>query len=210
MKTAGQILQTARLHKRVELDDVSRITKIRNRFLVSIEADDFRDLPSGTVARGFIRNYSEFLGLNPDYVLAIFRRDFVETQSGHIVPRGMADPVEKTAFWTPRSTIVAVVTAVFVLFGAYLLYQYRLLTGPPALSLTRPANSLTVTDPNVEIAGKTDPEATVSVNGQLTSLDQGGQFSFRISLHPGVNKITITATAKSNRTTILTRTVTLR
>src|SRR5512135_781027 len=119
MKTAGQVLKDARLSKKQELSDVSRVTKIRTHFLESIEADDFKELPSGTVARGFIRNYSEFLGLNPDYVLAIFRRDFVENQLGRIVPRGMVEPVEKQNFWTPRSTIIAVVTAIFVLFAAY-------------------------------------------------------------------------------------------
>lgn len=209
MKTAGQVLKEARLNKKVDIADVARVTKIRTKFLEFIEADDFRQLPSGTVARGFIRNYSEFVDLNPEYVLAIFRRDFVENQLGRIVPRGMADPVEKTSFWTPRSTVIAAVTAVFVLFAAYLGYQYRLLTGPPSLVLTRPT-SLTVTDPNLEISGRTDPEASISVNGQLISLDQGGQFSFRYALHPGSNRITVTATAKSGRTATLTRTVVLR
>ena len=210
MKTAGQVLKEVRFQKKVDIADVSRVTKIRSQILEFIEADDFRQLPSGTVARGFIRNYSEFLGLNPEYVLAIFRRDFVENQLGHIVPRGMADPVEKTSFWTPRSTVIAAVTATFVLFAVYLGYQYHLLTGPPSLNLSKPQNAQIVSDPNLEIAGKTDPEATISINGQLISLDQGGQFSFRYSLHPGSNRIVITATAKSGRIATLTRTVILR
>lgn len=210
MKTAGQILQSARLEKKTEITDVSRITRIRPNFLADIEADDFQRLPSGTVARGFIRNYSEFLGLNPEYVLAIFRRDFIENRQGRIIPRGMVEPVEKISFWTPRSTIVAAVTAIFVLFAAYLFYQYQLLTGPPTLVLSSPPAVQTVTDPNLAVIGRTDPEAAVSVNGQLISLDKGGQFSFRIPLETGLNKITVIATAKSGRTTSLTRSITLR
>lgn len=210
MKTAGQILQTARIAKKFEFEDVSRITKIRPNFLQVIEADDYGKLPSGTVARGFIRNYCEFLGLNPETVLAVFRRDFIENSLGRIVPRGLADPVAKPGLWTPKTTIIALVVFVFTLFGAYIIYQYRILTGPPLLALTSPVDSQTTADSNIEIIGRTDPDASLSVNGQLQSLDKGGRFYFRIPLNSGENQITVTATAKSGKTTSLTRTVTLR
>jgi len=210
MKTAGQILQAARITKRFEYEDVSRITKIRPIFLSAIEADDYSKLLSGTVARGFIRNYCEFLGLNPETVLAVFRRDFIENSLGRIVPRGLADPVAKPSLWTPKTTIIALVILVFTLFGAYIVYQYRLLTGPPSLDLTSPADRQVTSEVNVEIIGRTDPDASLSVNGQLQSLDKGGRFYFRIPLNPGENKIDVTATAKSGKTTTLTRTITLR
>ena len=209
MKTAGQILQAARLAKRFEYEDVARITKIRPNFLAAIEADDYTKLPSGTVARGFIRNYCEFLGLPPDTLLAVFRRDFIENSLGRIVPRGMADPVAKPGIWTPKTTIIALMVFVFTLFGAYLVYQYRVLTGPPSLVLTSPADRLATSEVNVEIIGTTDPDASLSVNGQLQSLDKGGRFYFRIPLVPGENKLDVAATAKSGKTTTLTRTVIL-
>ena len=204
------MLQATRLQKKLEIEDISRITKIRKNFLASIEADDYSSLPSGTVARGFIRNYSEFLGLPPDNVLAIFRRDFIENQSGRIIPRGMAEPAVNVSFWTPKATVVSLVILVFALFGAYLVYQYHLLTGPPDLSLAEPKDKIIVSEPNLLVSGRTDPEAAVSVNGQLISLDKGGYFSLRISLNSGENKITVSASAKSGKSSVLTRTVTLR
>lgn len=206
MKTAGQLLQEARAKKRLELNEVSKFTKIREVFLTNIEADDYTGLPSGTIARGFIRNYSEFLGLKPDYVLAVFRRDFVENPSGRIIPRGMVEPIAKSNLWTPRSSIIAVVVLIFVLFGFYLIYQYRVLTGPPNLTIAEPQ----VTESTVEISGRTDPEAAVSVNGQLISLEKAGKFSFRLPLNSGDNQINIVATGKSGKTTSLTRTVVVR
>jgi cytoskeletal protein RodZ len=209
MKTAGQLLQSKRLEKKLEISDVSRITKIRPHLLILIESDDYTQLPSGAVAKGFVRNYSEFLGLNPEYILAIFRRDFGENNQGQIVPRGMVDPVNKQSLWTPRSSVIAAVVCIFVLFASYLVYQYAVLTGPPSLRLISPPPTFETTEPTVEVEGFTDPEATISVGNQLVALDKGGHFSFRLNLNPGPNKIAVTATGKSKKTITLTRSVIL-
>ncbi len=207
MKTVGQILQASRNAQKLDLKDVSRITRIRAHFLEAVEVDDYSQLPSGAVARGFIRNYSEFLKLKPESVLAIFRRDFVENEQGQIVPRGMVKPVSEVSFWTPRITIIAAITLVFTLFGTYLVYQYRILTGPPPLRLIAPIKNLETTEPTVEIVGITSPEATISINGDLVALEKGGRFFLRLPLTVGDNTISVIATSKSGKTVSQIRTV---
>lgn len=210
MKTTGQLLQETRASKHLELADVAKITKIRPQFLLWLEADDYGRLPSSTVAKGFIKNYAQYLGLNPEHLLALFRRDFVENQAGQIVPRGMVEPVNQPSFWTPRTTIIALVAFIFTLFGAYMFYQYQILVGPPSLEISAPANNITVAEPTVEIIGMTDPEATISVNHNLVALDKGGRFSLRVPLESGANQINIIATGKSGKTTSLSRVVNLK
>ncbi|KKU29200.1 MAG: Transcriptional regulator, XRE family [Candidatus Amesbacteria bacterium GW2011_GWA2_47_11b] len=207
MKTVGQILQATRNAQKLDLKDVSRITRIRDRFLEAVEADDYSQLPSGAVARGFIRNYSEFLGLKPESILAVFRRDFVENEAGQVVPRGLAQPVSEVSLWTPRTTIIAIITFIFTLFGAYLIYQYRVLTGPPPLRLVAPADKLETTDTTIEIVGITSPEATISINGDLVVLEKGGRFFLRLPLTDGENTISIIATSKSGKTASQIRTI---
>ena len=207
MKTAGQILQASCTAKKLEVEDVARITKIRPQFLKFLEVDDYTRLPNATVARGFIRNYCEFLGLNPEHLLAVFRRDFDENQQGQIVPRVGTQPVKPASLWTPRTTVIATMTLIFALFGAYLFYQYRLLTGPPSLEISSPTGTLSVNQSTLEVIGKTDPEATISVNGQLVALDKGGSFSLRIPLELGSNEIVVTAIAKSGRKSTISKTV---
>ena len=207
MKTAGQILQASRTAKKLEVEDVARITKIRPQFLKFLEVDDYTRLPNATVARGFIRNYCEFLGLNPEHLLAVFRRDFDENPKGQIIPRAVTQPVKSTSLWTPRTTVIATMTLIFALFGAYLFYQYRLLTGPPSLEISSPTGTLSVNQSTLEVIGKTDPEATISVNGQLVALDKGGSFSLRIPLELGSNEIVVTAIAKSGRKSTISKTV---
>jgi hypothetical protein len=45
------------------LGDVERDTHIRSRYLTALEEDRFDDLPGPAYAKGFLRTYAEFLGL---------------------------------------------------------------------------------------------------------------------------------------------------
>ena len=210
MKTAGQILASTRAAKNLGLSDITTATRIKSDYLQAIETDDYRQLPNSTVAKGFIKNYAQYLGLDWHRVLAVFRRDFVENPLGQIIPRGMVQPVTQKFVWTPKTTLFSAVIGLFLLFGGYLFYQFRLLSGPPRLSLDQPSQTQITSETNVVISGSTDPEATLSVNGESVILHKGGKFFFGFPLAPGENRITVTATSNSGKSTSLTRTVTLR
>jgi cytoskeletal protein RodZ len=209
MKTTGVILREARLARKLEIEEVSKITKIRVQFIEWLEADNYRELPNATVTKGFIKNYGQFLGLNPNHLLAIFRRDFVENQQGQIMPRGMVEPVTKSSIWTPKSTVIALVVFLFTVFLGYIGYQYYKLVGPPTLIVSSPASNLVTSKDTIEVYGRTDPEATISINNQLVALEKGGIFYVRVQLIPGINKIIITAENKSKKTATIIKNITL-
>lgn len=54
------------------LAEVERVTRIRRRFLESIEASDWMALPDGPPSRGFIRIYARYLGMDADQCVAEF------------------------------------------------------------------------------------------------------------------------------------------
>jgi len=62
--TIGKQLRQAREQKLLTLDAVAEATHIRLHYLQALEADDFSVMPSAAQARGFLRNYSGFLGLD--------------------------------------------------------------------------------------------------------------------------------------------------
>lgn len=211
MKTTGKILYETRLNKKIELSDVSKATRIKLDYLTAIESDNYSELPNSTVAKGFIRNYSEFLSLNPDHVLAVFRRDFVENPQGQIVPRGLAVPVTSRFVWTPRLTLISVTAFILTSFIVYLIYQYRLLSGPPSLIIAQPIEGMVTTENIITISGKTDPEATISINNNKITTTGGGRFDFRWELSDkGEQQITLVAVSKSGKITSQTRTVIVR
>jgi len=67
--TIGRRLKRARTFHHLTLEEVAETTRIRLAYLEALEADDFSSLPSPVQARGFLRNYAQFLELDLDQVL---------------------------------------------------------------------------------------------------------------------------------------------
>src|SRR5512139_3132033 len=62
--TIGQRLKAAREEQRLTLDKVFESTRIRVQYLQAMEDDDLSVMPSPVQARGYLRNYAEFLGFD--------------------------------------------------------------------------------------------------------------------------------------------------
>src|SRR6476659_532834 len=67
-QTIGHRLKTEREEQRLTLEKVFEATRIRVPYLQALEADDLSRLPSPVQARGSLRNYAEFLGLDFDSI----------------------------------------------------------------------------------------------------------------------------------------------
>jgi cytoskeleton protein RodZ len=63
-ETVGAALKAAREQRRLTLAQVSESTKIRIHYLQALENDDISAMPSEAQARGFLRLYASFLGLD--------------------------------------------------------------------------------------------------------------------------------------------------
>jgi cytoskeleton protein RodZ len=60
----GSTLREARKRREIGLHEVEAATKIRGRFLRAIEDEDWDALPGEAYARGFVRAYANYLGLD--------------------------------------------------------------------------------------------------------------------------------------------------
>jgi cytoskeletal protein RodZ len=206
MKTAGDLLKEKRLLKELSLEDVAAKTKIKLEYLTAIENSDFGSLPSSTFAKGFLRNYAAFLYLNPDTILAMFRRDFTQNAKGEIIPRGMVTPVNtKPKFLTVSLILTSIATLVFLGFLSFQLISWWRL---PKLKLLQPQDGDTYGE-KVTIKGVADRDTTVSINGQKVILDQNGQFSLDLILSAGTQSVLVEATNRQGKSTSESRTFTI-
>ena len=85
MAKIGARIQEIRLKKGLTLERIADDTNISVRFLAKIEADDFTGFPGEPYVVGFIKNYAEYLGLDPEEVVATYRRKEAEASSGTAV-----------------------------------------------------------------------------------------------------------------------------
>ena len=202
MRTVGEILSEARRNKSVSLEDAEKATKIRVKFLKAIEADDFSRMPSLSYSKGFVKNYSEYLGLNSATVLAFFRRQTVDTPKSSLLPRGMGEPLNRSAFQlTPGKFIFMLLLLLTTIFFSYLGVQYQSLQRAPLLEIETPAHQTVTSDKRIDIIGKTIPDATVTINGISVLVRADGKFFDQYGLEYGVNRITIIATSRLGKVT---------
>jgi cytoskeletal protein RodZ len=97
-QTIGQKLKAVREEKRLTLEKVFEATRIRVPYLKALEDDDLSSMPSPVQARGYLRNYAEFLGL--DFGQLVEEMRSAQQPSGEVV--GPADLTDLSATHTPE------------------------------------------------------------------------------------------------------------
>ncbi len=210
MKTVGEMLKNAREKRGWTIDQIAHATKIQARFITALEANQFNELPESAFVKGFVRNYAQVVGRDPNMFLAVFRRDYGQDSKGKVIPRGLVQPINQPRFrWTPTLTIVTGLTMIITLFLTYIIIQFRSLSGLPPIEVTLPQEGSEVSV-LVAVEGKTHPQSTVNVNHQPVTVTESGQFSHTISLSPGEHTITIEATSRNGKTKTIQRTVTVQ
>lgn len=211
MRTVGQILKDERERKFYTLDEIEKFTKIRREFLESLEAGQYNKLPPPTFVQGFIKNYGKFLNLNQEKLLAVFRREFSDAKHPPRILESFSNPIDKKFFrLTPARALGSLILGLMIIFFVYLWFEYRFLVEGPFLEISQPVNQFNTTQAIIQVAGRTDPEAKLSINNQEVSIDPSGKFSQEIQLADGINNIEIIATSKNGKTTKTARTVIVR
>jgi cytoskeletal protein RodZ len=80
VESLGNKLRTARENKGYSYDQVSRETNIASRYIQALEEEAFAVFPGEADLLGFLRNYGEYLGLNPPELQAGYRALKIQEQ----------------------------------------------------------------------------------------------------------------------------------
>lgn len=210
MQTVGEILKQERLNLRKSLLQIQQQTKISLPNLKALENNNFSKLPPETFIKGFIRNYALAVGLKPEKLIAIFRRDKSKKEKINILPSEI-DPkkINRSFWWTPQMTLFLGIGFLAALFLIYLGLQIKKYFSLPYLTLLEPAEESQTFKNEVEIKGQAEKEATVYINNQLVNLDDNGNFSYYLKLAPGENKIEVKAIDQRKKQNLVIRKITV-
>jgi len=210
MKTVGSILKKAREEKNLSHKEIFQAIKIHPRFLQALEESNWDTFSSGVHAKGFLKNYGHYLGLDTNEVMAFFRREYDEKKNGQKI-RSFIKPLSEPRMVITPGLILTTATVLFVLlFFGYVIYQYRSFAGAPILIIDQPQTDQTVSDTILNVVGRTDPDAVISLNGQEITTGGKGTFSAPITLAEGVNTLNFVAENKLGKKNTVTRTVVVR
>jgi transcriptional regulator with XRE-family HTH domain len=112
----GDILKEAREKKGISLEEVENQTNIRKRYLDALEKENYELLPGRVYARGFLRNYASFLGLDHRVIL----NEFDQKYPVPITDREQisAGPV-KSGRSVRRNLIVGLVAIILIAYVVY-------------------------------------------------------------------------------------------
>ncbi|MBI2613803.1 MAG: helix-turn-helix domain-containing protein [Candidatus Levybacteria bacterium] len=205
MVHAGERLSEERIKKGLTLEDVSKATKIRLSFLTYIEKGEYKKLPLGTYAHGFVRNYAKFLGLPEHELLALFKREYDEDKFVKVLPDGFARkddfPLKRIKF----AHTLKVIILILIVLAAYIIFQYRAAIFNPSLSVSKPKDGEIIKTQEITVMGKTDLNSTVFINNETASLDKDGNFTKKVNVFPGKARITIKAVNNFSKTTTVDR-----
>ncbi len=124
MESIGDKLRETRKQKGYSVEQVARDTHIAKRFINSLEEEDFDAFPGEPYLIGFLRTYSEFLELNPQETLTLYKN--LKLQE---TPAPMDELIVRKG---PRPSVIAALAVLVVValgLGGYLLVSTGVLAG---------------------------------------------------------------------------------
>jgi cytoskeletal protein RodZ len=198
----GEVLRAAREAKGVDLPRVERETKIRERYLSALERGEYRELPGAVYTKGFLRNYGAYLGLDPEYLIDLYRLESApsgaERGAQPAPPRPLAARRARAFVVTPNAIGAAILTIIVGAFVVWLVYEFVNFARTPDLRIIDPPGTVRAhPELSITVRGETAANATVTFSelreNPTVTADASGYFEATVSLVPGSNVIRVVA-----------------
>ena len=128
MESVGQKLRETREQHNFSVEQVARDTHISKQYLEALEAEQFSAIPGETYIIGFLRNYAEYLSLNPEEIVSLYKN--IQIQEQPLPMTELLEPAGPKA--PPRLLILLVIVLAILGGGGYLLYRFVIASPEPA------------------------------------------------------------------------------
>jgi cytoskeletal protein RodZ len=210
-KTVGQRLKAVRKKRELTLEQVEQLTKVKLKYLQALEEDRHDLLPTEVYSLGFLRCYGEALAFNTKKLLDQYRqeRGAIKSAKG-TSPQALA-PAKRLAapkfLLTPKTLLTALSVSLVTGLIIYISVGIRSFLAPPVLAVDQPQPDTRITTNSLVVAGKTDPTVSLTINGELISIQSDGSFKRDIAVIPGLNALEFSAINRVGKETKLSRKV---
>lgn len=195
----GSYIKKIRERRGIDINEVSEKTGVNVKYLIAIENGNYKDLPRGIYSKIFFKKYVDFLGVRYKNIVNDFAREQSRGQN-------FEDNIffNKVVSWKnllsfPKILRNILVALLIIICFFYLFFYFRIIFSPPFLEIFSPLDNQIISEYYINVAGRTEPESEVKINGQLILIGSEGSFSEDIRLGSGVNNIIIEAKKKYSK-----------
>ena len=178
LKEIGELLRQERDKQGLSLDDIIQKTKISRANLQAIEKGDHEALPHPVYAKGFVKNYAHFLGLDVEEISNLFARNYAlaeeEFEDGFVDQETEGDaspgfePIGEKSAWP---IISIALTVVLVLVLGWLIYDVYFKSSNGETNLERENKALSLQTNNTNSTGQ-DMNQTNTLRGSETDSEK--------------------------------------
>ena len=169
MSDLGELLRQARVYKGASLRDAERATRISRTYLEALENQDFSQLPPPAYARGIVKNYAQYLGLDSGAILSLYDSMDDESVGEMIQVVPATRPLDVRSHWAPNFAIIGFMLVVCAIVFAWFYSAYF----QPDIPETNVASGLPTVTPigesllgSVILTPTSTPEAIAQAGGQ--------------------------------------------
>ena len=86
MESFGEILRTTRESKGIDIPKAERETSISKEYIIALETENVSAFPGEPYLIGFLRNYSEYLGLDSKNLISLYKAKMIQEAP---IPEGL-------------------------------------------------------------------------------------------------------------------------
>ncbi|WP_159884273.1 helix-turn-helix domain-containing protein [Paenibacillus puerhi] len=168
MTDLGQLLRKARLDKKISLDDLQEVTKIRKRYLEAIEEGNYKVLPGNFYVRAFIKSYAEAVDLDPNEVVNMYQNVIPQAEPEPSEPAirtkrtGALRNTERIGKWASNIMVIS-----FIVLILGIIYYF--------MSINYKGTSDASEDLPKKITDKIEPSGQLTASGATYQATPGGE-----------------------------------
>lgn len=205
--TIGELLQSARVERKLTIEAVAVKIKISAKYLHALERGAYHDLPSIVYIQHYLKVYAQVLGIPWSQIEQQYQQEvhvYKNTANVHVQRRwrqrvAAIGAHQQRPLLIPRLLKMSLFGLVIFIIALYFMWEVVKFLSPPELVIYQPASDMIISEQTLIIAGKSAPEAIVEINGQAVSVKTDGTFEEKISLQRGLNTIRIVTKTKHSQ-----------
>ncbi len=202
----GHELRALRELRGLSRTDVSRLTGIHPLLLSLFEEERLAELADPAYDERHVARLVEVLEGKVPFFLAKYREAVQAVGKQNSQDVLLHPCVRKRDFFVfSRTPIVVGVLAILLFIGGFVGWHIREVSAPPALAVVVPEEGMHVSGSVVKLFGKTEPTATILINGERILVQDDGQFEAELDIPSGLNTLKVEAKRRQGQSTIIER-----